>query len=276
MADTKIEWATRVWNPIVGCTHAGSPGCDHCYARELHTRRHKAFLSGKKMPRQYAKPFSEIQLMKERLDMPLHWRKPQRIFVNSMSDLFHEDVPFDFISDVFAMMAICQQHTFIVLTKRPQRMKRYFTDGIDGMGPYHSYIGKAVTRLGDHPNIKIRPIIWPMKNVWLGVTAENQEMADLRISFLLKTPAAVRLVSCEPMLGFIYAKKYMRYRRDDKDVSAVDLVISGPETGPKARTMEYRWIEDLYAQCKDAGVPFFDKKNTLGLNLQQFPEASHG
>jgi protein gp37 len=269
MANSKIEWLKnkdgtqgKVWNPVVGCTHAGSHGCDYCYARELHERRHKAFLSGKKMPRQYAKPFNEIQLMEDRLDIPLRWRKPQMIFVNSMSDLFHEDVSDDFICEVFGRMYFAKQHTFMILTKRPQRMKQFFDNW-------------------ESPD-------WPLPNVWLGVTTENQEMADKRIPILLQIPASVRFISAEPLLSSIVLR---RKAIDDQEIiqaalmgqldeysrpveRGIDWVIAGPETGPKKRPMEFDWIYNLAGQCDGAKVPFFDKKNTLGLNLQQFPEVS--
>jgi protein gp37 len=264
MANSKIEWLKnkdgtqgKVWNPVVGCTHAGSHGCDYCYARELHERRHKAFLSGKKMPRQYAKPFNEIQLMEDRLDIPLRWRKPQMIFVNSMSDLFHEDVSDDFICEVFGRMYFAKQHTFMILTKRPQRMKQFFDNW-------------------ESPD-------WPLPNVWLGVTAENQEMADLRIPILLQIPAAIRFVSIEPLLGPVNLEPYMQYPPfhdnfkmtfGNNEFEGLNWVIAGPETGPKKRPMEFDWIYNLAGQCDGAKVPFFDKKNTLGLNLQQFPEVS--
>jgi len=126
MGQTGIEWTDRVWNPTVGCTRV-SDGCRHCYAFQLHDQRHAAYQAGKKLPIQYARPFKELQLVPDRLENPLHWRKPCRIFVNSMSDLFHDDVPDEFIDRVFAVMAMCPQHTFQVLTKRAEKMLQYLS-----------------------------------------------------------------------------------------------------------------------------------------------------
>ncbi len=118
---TTISWTDVTWNPTVGCTRV-SPGCKNCYAFTLHDMRHAAHKDGKNLPEQYAKPFTELQMIADRLEDPLHWKKPRMVFVNSMSDLFHEDVPDEFIDKVFAVMALCPQHTFQVLTKRPERM----------------------------------------------------------------------------------------------------------------------------------------------------------
>lgn len=266
MAETKIEWCDKVWNPVTGCSPV-SAGCANCYAERIANR----FWGDRK--------FTDVQYHPERLSEPLKWRKPKKIFVNSMSDLFHEDVPDEFISEVFAIMAVCQQHTFMILTKRPKRMQNYFRESsVDGIGPYHSYIGKAAKRLGDRPNVKCRSIVWPLPNVWLGVTAENQETADERIPILLQIPAAVRFVSCEPLLESINlvqsVNKLDWLNPASFKPGGLDWIICGPETGPGKRPMKREWIENLYQQCQSAEVPFFDKKNVLGLNLKQFPEVA--
>jgi protein gp37 len=280
---TAIEWTDTVWNPVTGCSKV-SEGCRNCYAFELHDRRHKAYLEGKKLPQQYAKPFSEIQLFPERLEQPLKWRKPRRIFVNSMSDLFHEDVPFEFIEQVFATMALAKQHTFQILTKRPQRMLDFF---------------KRCVNNGHLPNSD------PLPNVWIGVTVENQRAAEERIPLLLQTPAAVRFLSCEPLLeqvdlnryiagsgevckcpacGYIGNSEQMFYWGFDLDghptielmecpecgldtdaesfgiLPGVDWVITGGESGPNARPMHPDWVRSLRDQCQAAGVPFFFKQ----------------
>jgi protein gp37 len=240
MADTKIEWCDKVWNPTTGCSKI-SAGCVNCYAKRIANR----FWGDRK--------FTDVRCHPERLNEPLKWRKPQKIFVNSMSDLFYEDVPFEFIDKVFAAMSAAWRQTFIILTKRPERMKQY----INSDRPNHKRIG--YNQFGEK-------IDWPLKNVWLGVTVENQEQ-DWRIEYLLETSAAVRFVSVEPMLGPVDLLKDPRWFWAG---SGLNWVIAGPETGSGARPMKNEWIRNLYAQCKDAGVPFFDKKNVLELNLQQF------
>jgi protein gp37 len=258
MADTKIQWATKVWNPITGCSKV-SDGCRHCYAEKIAHR----FWGDRK--------FTDVQCHPERLEEPWHWRKPQRIFVNSMSDLFHESVPFEFIFAVFMYMLPSgankwANHTFMILTKRPERMAEF--------------INWMTTKDG----LRIE---WPLPKIWLGVTAENQEMADKRIPVLLQIPAAIRFVSVEPMLSSVRLNRLDKgdyiidalqgmvyYLGGGRQIKKLDWVIAGPETGPKARPMKREWIESLYEQCKSTGVPFFDKKNVIGLNLKQFPEVS--
>lgn len=244
MSQTAIEWTDTVWNPVTGCSKV-SEGCRNCYAFALHDMRHKAFTEGKKLPRQYAKPFSEIQLFPERLEQPLKWRKPRRIFVNSMSDLFHEDVPFEFIEQVFATMALAKQHTFQILTKRPQRMLDFF---------------KRCVYNGHFPNSD------PLPNVWIGVTVENQKAADERIPLLLQTPAAVRFLSCEPLLGPVDLSRWLfDWLFVDEPGESVEppihWVIAGGESGSNARPMHPDWARDLRDQCQAAGVAYFHKQN---------------
>ena len=230
---THIEWTDETWNPVVGCTKV-SQGCKRCYAKTLHDKRHRAVLAGKKLHPQYLQPFETVQLMPERLDAPLHWRKPRRVFVNSVSDLFHEDVPDEFIGDVFRIMAEAERHTFQILTKRPGRMLAWFNE----------YLPEACS--GEPP-----APIWPLPNVWLGVSIENQKAADERIPLLLETPAAVRFLSCEPLLGPIELPD---------DCTGLDWVIVGGESGRDARQCDVIWIEDIIAQCDFGGVACFVKQ----------------
>lgn len=234
MNTTKIEWAQATWNPVTGCTKI-SPGCKNCYAATMHDRRHKAYMAGKKMPVQYAKPFSEIQIWPDRLDQPVRTRAPSRTFVCSGADLFHDDVPDEFLNRLFSeTMEVAQQHTYILLTKRAERMQKYLS-----------------WRWGDG---RI-----PARNIWLGVTAEDQRRADARIPLLLKTPAAVRFVSLEPLLGGIrlYPERptcaetrlalgsdnYRNIPMTETPVAAltygkkINWVIVGGESGPHARPM---------------------------------------
>ncbi len=232
MGETKIEWADKVWNPVVWCTPI-SEGCRNCYAKPIFERFHP----GEK--------FFEVKCLEYRLDQPLHWKKPARVFVNSMSDLFHPDVPGDFIGQVWYRMAHAHRHNFLILTKRPARMREwvdhFLTECLSGV----------------------------FQNIWLGVTAENQQAADERIPFLLETPAAVRFVSVEPMLGAVNLEKYLQYPPFHehykmtwgvKEAIGVDWVICGGESGPKARPMHPDWARGLRDQCVDAGVPFFFKQ----------------
>lgn len=224
---TKISWANATWNPITGCTPV-SAACDHCYAKRMYER----FSRGDVL----VSPFSKVMFHPDRLDQPLRWKKPRRIFVCSMGDLFHEDVPLNGIIEVFDRMEEADQHTFMVLTKRPRRMREYIED-------FHT---------------KGRKDIDPLPNAWLGVTAENQEMADLRIPILLQTPAAKRFVSIEPCLGPVDLAGLFgndRYAMHH----GIDWAICGGETGAGARFLHPHWVENLRDQCRESGVPFFFK-----------------
>jgi protein gp37 len=255
MTTTKIEWATDVWNPVTG------DGICH----------------------------------PDRLEQPLHWRKPRRVFVCSMGDLFHEAVPDEFINRVFLVMALADSHTFMILTKRPDRMHKWINSqpreddecGINGWST------------------------WPLPNVWLGVSAENQQAADERIPLLLQTPAAVRFVSVEPMLGALDMEQYLYATSPNTagpwsypsgrivrgggiggqmccQIPARELhwVICGPESGPNARPMPPDWARSLRYQCVAAGVAFFLKQMWIdgklvkmpmldGVAWNQFPGVAH-
>jgi protein gp37 len=237
MGKTKIEWTDQTWNPVTGCTKI-SEGCAHCYAKRMSKR-----LAGRcgypEAPHNF-----DVTLHPDRLDEPLRWRKPRRVFVCSMGDLFHEDVPFGFIRRVFwTMWHWSSIHIYQILTKRPHIMLSFFdylqgTDGGDLIG---------------------------LPNVWLGVTAENQEQADKRIPILLQIPAAVRFVSVEPMLGPADLSEWINpqgatARDDPARYSLLDWVICGGESGPGARPMHPDWARSLRDQCQMAGVPFFFKQ----------------
>ena len=229
---TKIEWTDETWNPVRGCSLV-SDGCRHCYAMK---QAHRFSGKGGKYegltelgpdgPRWTGK----LRMVPELLDLPLRWKKPRMIFVNSMSDLFHGDVPFDFINHVFSTMFRCPQHTFQILTKRPERMLDYVSRS--------AFLSNA-----------------PFDNVWLGVSVENQKAADERIPLLLQTPAAVRFVSAEPLLGPINLR-FPTGKNPNQDT----WVIVGGESGPGARPMHPDWASSLRDQCNGAGVPFFFKQ----------------
>ena len=264
-----IEWTDATWNPATGCTKI-SPGCAHCYIERTPPFRvnHRRF---------DAKGHIPIHLHPERLTQPLHWKRPRRVFVNSLSDLFHEDIPTEFIDRIFAVMALTPQHTYQILTKRPERMREYF---------YRSetrvmVIGNAILIGMDFRECEdrdINSIAWPLPNVWLGVTAENQHFADERIPLLLQTPAAVRFVSYEPALGPINLHELpipaeidprgflfsALTECDDEHFynrhAKLNWVICGGESGPGARPMHPQWARSVRDQCVGAGVPFFMKQ----------------
>jgi protein gp37 len=244
--NTAIEWTDATWNPVTGCTKV-SPGCDHCYA-ETFAERFRG------TPGHYFERGFDVQLRPDKLDQPLRWRRPRRIFVNSMSDLFHDDVPDEFIARVFAVMALAGQHTFQVLTKRHGRMRSLLNSD-----DFLDLFGEALYTV-EHPTGEetAEPIsTWPLPNVWLGVSVENQQWADIRIPALLDTPATVRFLSCEPLLGPVDLSQWC-YVSDS--ASVLDWVIVGGESGRGARPMHADWARPLRDQCQTAGVPFLFKQ----------------
>lgn len=235
---TKIEWATETWNPVTGCTPV-SEACQNCYAKRMANRLRGRFGYPEDEP-------FRVTLHPEKLDEPLKWKKPRRVFVCSMGDLFHEKVhPYD-IMRIFNVMAQAKQHTFMVLTKRPENLLAFYErlrPGVTIPGPYFSICGKGQGYAGSPPRLP--------DNIWIGVTAENQQRADERIPILLQIPAAVRFVSVEPMLGPVDLSYF---------INSLDWVICGGETGPGARPMHPDWVRSIRDQCRDAGTPFFFKQ----------------
>lgn len=239
---TKISYLTHVWNPCSGCTPV-SAGCEHCYARRMHERG----LFGKQ-------PFSEVILHPDRLDEPLRRKKPARIGVCFSGDLFHERVVDPFIDQVFAMMACAQQHTFALLTKRPERMLKYLT--VHAPGGRHIWPAAQQVVM---PRGMFKPDTgWPLPNCWAGVSVEDQATADERIPWLLRTPAALRYVSYESALGPVGLANHFPHvhgMRNDRF-----WVICGGESGPGARPCDLAWLRSVVGQCKSAGVPVFVKQ----------------
>lgn len=246
---TKIEWTDETWNPVSGCTKV-STGCKNCYAERVAQR----FWKGRK--------FTEVQMHADRLDQPLRWRKPRRVFVNSMSDLFHEAVPDEFIDEVFSIMMAAPKHTFQVLTKRPGRARAYMKLRAGALLEPHGDVGQ---RLFDLRAALDSTREWPPRNVWLGVSCEDQQRADQRIPQLLDTPAAVRFLSCEPLLAPIefsdVTKRSDAVQQLGKPALAgIDWVIVGGESGAGARPCYVAWIRSIVEQCKAAGVACFVKQ----------------
>jgi protein gp37 len=274
MQKTNINWCTHTWNPIVGCSPC-SPGCENCYAKALHDKRHAASYTAL-LPVQYDKPFHEIQFFSERLTDPIRARKPCTVFVCSMGDLFHESVPFDWINRVICAMALTPRHRYMILTKRPERMMNYFIDldrnriwlclsGIIGNECFHKG-GSVLPHGGAEDSDWWGEEDFPLPNLWLGVTVCNQAEADEKIPILLATPAAHRFVSIEPMLGPIDLDidNALYERRDNngncwQSKGLLDLVILGGETGKNARAMYPDWVRSVRDQCAAAGVPFHFK-----------------
>ncbi|MGE0446593.1 MAG: DUF5131 family protein [Vicinamibacterales bacterium] len=209
--NSPIEWTEATWNPVTGCDKV-SPGCAHCYAERM-ARRLKAMGQAN-----YANGF-EVTLQPKMLRLPLTWKRPRRIFVNSMSDLFHAEVPADFIASAFDVMRAADWHEFQVLTKRSERLLELS-----------------------------RSLPWP-ENVWMGVSVENHRFTH-RIDHLRQTPARVKFLSLEPLLGPL----------PGLNLAGIDWVIVGGESGPKARPMRAEWVADIRDQCHRAGVAFFFKQ----------------
>lgn len=261
MTATKIPWADRVWNPIIGCSPV-SAGCANCYASRMATRlagiKGSGYedIAGSGVVAEKGKWTGKVFGKKLKLDDPCRWRKPSRIFVNSMGDLFHDKVTDEFIWIIFERMQWARRHTFLILTKRPERMRDWMMDRQHDM-----------TIDPEKPKMVYA---WPLRNVWLGVSVEDQTTADERIPLLLQTPAAVRFVSVEPMLGPVDLRRFLVCQAFGMHPNGLDWVIAGPETGPGARWCYPGWIEDILTQCEVAGVPFFDKRPVRPLE-REFP-----
>lgn len=279
--NSAIQWTEATWNPLAGCTRA-SEGCDNCYAAKMSLRleamggrdiadgrdpggKAKYIGIATKNGKGVAVFNGKINLDMDAIHEPILWKKPRMVFVNSMSDLFHKDVPFSFVAQVFETMRLAHWHTFQVLTKRPERM-------------YEFWQWVQVSRIG-------LAEYWPLPNVWLGTSVETQEYADERVPELLKIPAAVRFLSCEPLLGKILlddgcnswlscksdAPEYPdenemevecceSYAVGGSHFHGIDQVIVGGESGPNARPMSVEWARSLRDQCVAANVSYFFKQ----------------
>lgn len=307
-SQSNIQWTDATWNPVVGCSKV-SEGCRHCYAMTMAARianaaRATVGIGGRGTERQagYALALqwagdkalpqwsNQVLTLPGALTEPLHWRKPRRVFVNSMSDLFHDDVPFQFIDQVFAVMALCPQHTFQVLTKRPERMAEYMQrcckDAIaswptDAGGRIHRHpwivAGRELAKgRGSKLMNDAAVVAVPSPNVWLGTSAEDQATLDERVPHLLRCPAAVRFLSLEPLLGPMDIGLLDQRLHDDPKCDHSDViecrslparrrdqlgwVIVGGESGSKARACDMAWIENIINQCRAAHVPVFVKQ----------------
>lgn len=261
MADTAIDWTDKVWNPVRGCAIV-SAGCKNCYAmRQAHrfSRPGAAYEGLTQLTKRGPVWTGAARFVPDKLPEPLTWSTPARVFVNSMSDLFHGDVTDEEIAAVFGVMAGCPQHTFQILTKRPARMLEWFrwvAADVDAP-PVQVCEVEAANRIDCD---QLAPP-WPLPNVWLGVSVEDQPTADARIPLLLQTPAAVRFVSAEPLLGPIDLDYYMEAGRCEAAPDArLHWVIAGGESGPGARPCCVSWLRNIVHDCEHAGVPVFVKQ----------------
>lgn len=287
---SKIEWTNKTWNPVIGCRHV-SEGCRNCYAETMSKR---LVAMGQK---DYAGVLDEagrfngkVIARPGKLDVPLRRRIPTRYFVNSMSDLFHEDVPFEFTAAVFGVMAASPDHTFQILTKRPARMlefMRWMDAGDNAHSPQAQRMFDSFGEVwADLPRINTRDDEgdqcwkavakgWPLPNVWLGVSIENQETADERVPLLLETPAAVHFLSYEPALGPVDLMMFAPFLAHLGPVGiecehgydacpicdkGIDWVIIGGESGPNARPCNFAWMRGALKQCRSCFVPAFVKQ----------------
>lgn len=277
MADhTKIEWTDATWNPVTGCSVV-SPGCTNCYAMRLAGTRLRHHKSRAGLTRETkAGPVwnGTVRFNEEWLTQPLQWKRPRMVFVCAHGDLFHEDVPEAWIDQVFAVMALAPQHSFQVLTKRSARMRAYIEEVI-ASGRW--LLWKHPEHGGDIFDPFAAQWSTMMRRVWLGVSAEDQHRADERVPDLLATPAAVRFVSAEPLLGPIDFNRIPMPQDEDRECSALhgheiagmvgnaigwipplDWIIVGGENGP--RMMRAEWAQAIRDQCASAVVPFFFKQ----------------
>lgn len=304
-ANSAIEWTDATWNPVVGCSIV-SPGCTNCYAMRMAARLQRMGMPHYASLTQPSKAgpvwTGEVALAPAHiLQAPLGWKKPKRIFVNSMGDLFHESIPDEWIDKVFAVMACAGNHTFQILTKRAVRMRNYIQGLMQEQSDGRERIQMQAYAISRCVQFEGRWLFdLPLPNVWLGVSAERQQEADERIPLLLQTPAAVRFVSAEPLLGKVDMHRWMlgwgggdvahcencghghgftrcpntggiaptAIRNNIKCTGfrrktgwgGLDWIIVGGESGPHARPMETVWAESLRDQCRAAEVPFFFKQ----------------
>jgi protein gp37 len=275
MADkSKIEWTEATWNPIRGCSKV-SEGCRNCYAEKVAARFSGVTWAGPVKELPYSGLITDghwngtVRLVPDQLEQPLRWRRPRRIFVNSMSDLFHESLPFEQVDRIFGVMAAACDHTFQLLTKRAGRMAEYLCQ--DRRSQWAQAGANGDDQVFDR--IHLGPMALP--NIWLGVSVENQYAADERIPALFLAPAAVRWISAEPLLGPVdlsgeyladmcggkYPFPCLSDQHRTKRIDRLDWVVCGGESGAQARPMHPDWARGLRDQCSAAGVPFLFKQH---------------
>jgi protein gp37 len=273
---SKIQWTDATWQTSTGCSHSGMRGCDNCFA--IRDAWRMSANPNPKIHMRYAGTVERhvndclrwtgrINLLPDQLEKPLHWKRPRRVFVNSLSDLFHQDVPDEYIAAVFGVMAATPQHTYQLLTKRYQRLPKWFkwveSDGdvnrcvcdMFGVEKLNQYMLRNEPmelddRVGEWDHLITDPPEWPLENVWPGASASTQKEAEQVHKHLSKTPAAIRWYSLEPLVGPI----------PDLPLDGISWVVVGGEGGPNRRECKNEWIENIIEQCVAAGVPVFVKQ----------------
>jgi protein gp37 len=283
---TKIEWSDRTWSPLLGCDRV-SPGCDHCYA--IRTVNRLAHNPNEKVGPLYEGLTHETDRVTEwrsgldwtgivrtvpgRLDDPLAWRKPQRVFVNSQADLFHKDVTVEFIAEVFGVMAAVPRHMFQILTKRHARMRSVLSDP--------AFRNMVADFAEQYRTGGWQQMPWPLPNVWMGVSVEDQRWADVRVPALLQTPAAVRWVSAEPLLGPVDFEFVGGLGALSPDWAGgpgggtgaphqlLDWIVVGTESGPGARPLDLAWVEQIVGDCQSS-------VNQTAVFVKQLPTGQNG
>ncbi len=298
MADTNISWTDKVWNPVVGCSRV-SAGCENCYAETFANRlegmgqaRYKGLTV---VGKHGARWTGEVRQVPVVMSAPLRWRKGRRVFVNSMSDLFHEAVPFEYVAAVFGVMAACPHHTFQVLTKRPERALAFFLwisrQNGDGHGgwPLHVDVAHEFAATFVPGIARSKTIDWPLSNVHLGVSCEDQQRFDERAPLIRQCPAAVHWASLEPLLGPIDARAHLwpshwrwssSFKTPEEAVAAgayaerkpqalvsahanfIRWIVVGGESGAGRREVSPAWVDDLVQQAKDTGTPVYVKQDS--------------
>ena len=270
MADgTKIQWTDATWQIVTGCDVV-SPGCTNCYAMKLagtRLRNHATREGLTRMTKAGPVWTGDVRFNRQYLDQPERWQRPRKIFVAAHGDLFHEKVPDEWLDEIFAVMARCPQHIFQVLTKRPERARAYLT----------ALPGRIKALAADSA---LDFVDLPLPNVWIGTSVEDQRRANQRIPDLLETPAAVRWLSMEPLLGPVGVNSISTFRYRGAEVldaltgtlsgmfgdycpivlPKLDWIVVGGESGPGWRPMDIAWVRSLRAQCRAAGVPFYLKQ----------------
>jgi protein gp37 len=266
MAKTQIEWSDYTWNPTIGCSLV-SPGCTNCYAMRVADRFRAGTVYDGLTKVVNGNPVwtGDVKLTHEKnLTVPLRWKRPRRIFVNSMSDLFHENIPDEWIDRIFAVMALSSRHTYQVLTKRPERMRNYISRLAGSIEPIEAQ-ARALGYTFHFEGFSTLP--WPIPNIWLGVSVEDQKRADERIPVLLDIPARIHFLSMEPLLGPVILNplympaKVAAPQGTYKYVGPqVRWIVVGGESGPRARPMHPDWARSLRDQCVAADVSYFFKQ----------------
>lgn len=257
MTDSSIEWTQKTWNVLRGCSRV-SAGCEHCYAESVAARFSGLGLPYEGLARRRSNGQPQwtgvVKFVESKLLEPMKWREPKRVFVNSMSDLFHEKVIDETLDRIFAVMALTPRHTFQILTKRPDRMRRYLCDP----GRLEAIYAAWSSVSGTSPEVAS----WPLPNVHVGTSIEDQPTADERIPHVLQTPAVVRFISAEPLLADVDLSLWLEEDGyiDDQYVPPLDWVIVGGESGHGARPLDIAWIAHVVADCRANNVPVFVKQ----------------